>query len=81
MIALIGTAKPSAEELLSQGPGPVETTLSRYGKVSIGKESSSSTIIEGLRAQTPYVVYAIAEDRAGLLSEIKNIEFSSGGSQ
>jgi hypothetical protein len=60
MIALIGSEKPSEKELLEGGPPPVVTTLSKYGKVNIGKENLATVLIDKLKAQTPFVIYAIA---------------------
>jgi hypothetical protein len=60
MVALIGTDKPTVEELVNAGPPTLNTTLSRYFKVSIGIENQENVILTRLLAQTPYIIYALA---------------------
>jgi hypothetical protein len=50
MVALVGTSTPSAKELLEGGPPAIPTTLSRYGKINIGKENMANMLIDELRA-------------------------------
>ncbi|CAD8173591.1 unnamed protein product [Paramecium pentaurelia] len=77
MIALQGTQQPSNKQLLDLGPALYNTTQSQFGKVSIGKTNTATVRIRNLRAQTNYVVYAIAEDRSSLFSDIKSLKFNT----
>lgn len=77
MIALRGTVTPSQKTLKDLGPAPYKTTASQFGKVSIGKSNTATVRIRNLRAQTPYIVFAVAEDRGGLFSDVKNFQFQT----
>ncbi|CAD8123188.1 unnamed protein product [Paramecium sonneborni] len=77
MIALQGTQQPTNKQLLDLGPALFNTTQSQFGKVSIGKTNTNTVRIRNLRAQTNYVVYAIAEDRSSLFSDIKSLKFNT----
>ncbi len=63
MIALKGSDRPPISEVKNQGPPPMTSTRSRYGKIVVGKSNRININITGLSAQTPYSVYVYIEDR------------------
>lgn len=70
MIALDGTEQPEFDEVKSQGPATYETTQSKYGTLYIGGDQQASFTIDGLDAETSYILYVFLEDRG--YNEIKN---------
>ena len=65
MIALAGTLPPSFAEVQSQGPAPYPTTLSNYGFAVLTNSATTPFIfiIDGLTANTDYILYAYLQDR------------------
>ena len=66
MVALKGTDRPPIAEVKNEGPAPMNSTRSKYGKLVVGKANRLSVNITGLSAQTPYSVYVYIEDRGGI---------------
>jgi hypothetical protein len=79
MIALAGSATPTLDEVMNQGPAPYTTTQSVYGTATIGTENRVEIAITGLVAETPYQVYVYIIDRGGNTNDPRTETFNTLG--
>ena len=75
MIALTGTATPSYDEIVNQGPINYTTTQNQYGVVFIGSSNRVTITVKNLYAQTPYTIYVYLKNRGLNINKAKTMDF------
>ena len=75
MIALTGTATPSYDEIVNQGPINYTTTQNQYGVVFIGSSNRVTITVKNLYAQTPYTIYVYLINRGLNINKAKTMDF------
>ena len=75
MIALTGSASPSYDEVVNQGPINYTTTQTQYGFAFIDSSNRITITVDNLYAQTPYTIYVYFKNRGLNVNQVKTMDF------
>lgn len=71
-----GAAPPTKEEVAA-GKASGNTPVVAHGQISIAANRNESFEIKNLTANKPYVVYLVARDNSGNISDVKELKFKT----